>query len=307
MNREIIPFTTQEKWLNDRAVDVTSTEIAALFGISPYLTKYEIWHRKHNKDLGQFELNERMKWGSRLQDSIAAGVAEDNGWTIRKMTEYIRLTDLNAGSSFDFAIGEVNAPYHAVLEIKNVDGLAFKEGWLVDGDNVEAPPHIELQVQYQMWVAGVSHATIAALVGGNRVVLINREADKEVQQKIEKVLSDFWESIALNKEPEPDFKRDAEFVASLYKKAVKDSEIFADDEVSVMAREYKRWGDVEKKAKETKAEYKAKILIKVGTASKVVGEEFSIALGETKGSSYMVERKPGRNFRIYFKGEAIND
>jgi putative phage-type endonuclease len=305
MNREIIPFTTQEKWLRDRAVDVTSTEIAALFGISPYLTKYELWHRKNNKDLGQFEANERMRWGTRLQDSIAQGVAEDNGFKIRKMSEYIRLVDFNAGSSFDFIVTDPDPM--KLLEIKNVDGLAFKEGWLVDGDNVEAPPHIELQVQYQMWVSGQTKAVIAALVGGNRVVLIDREADKEVQAKIEKVLSEFWESISLGKEPEPDFKRDAEFVASLYKKAVKDTEIFADDEVSAMAREYKRWGDVEKKAKETKAEYKAKILIKVGTASKVLGEEFSIALGETKGSSYMVERKPGRNFRIYFKGEAIND
>ena len=29
-----------------------------------------------------------------------------------------------------------------ILEIKNVDSLAFKEGWIVDGEDVQAPPHI---------------------------------------------------------------------------------------------------------------------------------------------------------------------
>ena len=45
---ETIPYTTEAAWLAARTHDLTSTEIAALFGCSPYLTKFELWHRKHD-------------------------------------------------------------------------------------------------------------------------------------------------------------------------------------------------------------------------------------------------------------------
>ena len=72
-----------------------------------------------------------MKWGTRLQDSIAMGIAQDQGWSIRPMKEYITDTDLRLGASFDFAIGD-----DGLLEIKNVDSLVFHKQWESDGDHV---------------------------------------------------------------------------------------------------------------------------------------------------------------------------
>ncbi len=104
-------------WLEMRAQDITSTEISALFGISPYMTLFETWHRHKGNIVSSFEENERSTWGLRLQDSIAKGIAEDEGWKIRRMDEYMRNEKLRAGSSFDFDINGKE-----LLEIKNVDG-----------------------------------------------------------------------------------------------------------------------------------------------------------------------------------------
>lgn len=41
-NRETIHHDTEEAWLAARKRDVTSTESAALFGMSPYLTAFEL-------------------------------------------------------------------------------------------------------------------------------------------------------------------------------------------------------------------------------------------------------------------------
>lgn len=307
MQREVIPFTNEEAWLKERAKDVTSTEVAALFGISPYITKYELWHRKKNQELGQFEPNERMKWGTRLQESIARGIAEDHGWTIREKKEYIRISELRIGSSFDYEIHHNGWP-ESLLEIKNVDGLAFKEGWLVDGENVEAPPHIELQVQHQLLIAEYGTAFIGALVGGNKVVLIKREADKEIHEEIKKKVSEFWKSIEDNQEPEPDFKRDADFIARLYGKAEKDSVAYADQEITDLAMLYRHAMEAEKVATAQKKEYKAKILTKIGTTSKVMSDSFTISANEVQPTHVEAFDKPGyRNFRITFKGDKIND
>ncbi|MCK5561232.1 MAG: YqaJ viral recombinase family protein, partial [Thermoplasmata archaeon] len=161
MARQIINPSNEKEWLELRTQDITSTEIGALFGISPYVTEYELWHRKKNQTIVDFEENERMKWGTLLQDSIAAGIAEEQGWQIRRMDEYIRGSELRLGSSFDFSIepDEANKD-KALLEIKNVDSLIFKQQWLKNEETgkLEAPLHIEIQVQHQLLVSGRQYA-----------------------------------------------------------------------------------------------------------------------------------------------------
>src|SRR3990167_4888783 len=189
---QVITPKSKGEWLELRTKDITSTEIGALFGFSPYLTAFELWHRKKEGLVVSIDENERMKWGTRLQDSIANGIAQDNVWKVRRMDEYIRIPSLKIGSSFDFSI---ECETNGLLEIKNVDSLAFKDGWLVDGDNIEAPPHIELQGQHQLLVSGRQYAYIGALVGGNTVKLIRRQVDEAIHAKIKTAAADFWKSI----------------------------------------------------------------------------------------------------------------
>ena len=161
---EYFQSLTREEWLERRVDDITSTEISALFGLSPYMTEFELWHNKKNRTVVALEPNDRIKWGTRLEASIAAGIAEDQGWQLSIMSKYMRDTEMWLGSSFDFGIGD-----DGILEIKNVDALQFREKWTVDGDNIEAPPHIEMQLQQQLMITGRKYAYIGALVGGNQV------------------------------------------------------------------------------------------------------------------------------------------
>lgn len=306
MTIEIIHPSDEAHWLSLRKQDVTSTEVAALFGISPYITAFELWHRKHDNLDVEFDVNERMKWGTRLQDSIAQGIADDNAWKIRRMTEYIRDPELRAGASFDFEFHSLGDD-EGILEIKNVDSLAFKDGWLVDGDDVQAPPHIELQVQQQLMLSGRSAAYIGALIGGNRVVLIKREPDREVIQAIRKKIGEFWTSVCEHREPTPDFGRDSDFIARLYAFAEPGSVFNADDRVSKLAFAYKQAAQAVKEATEKKDAAKAEILTLVGSAEKVIGETFTISAGltgPTRIEAY--DRKGFRNFKISWKKEKPN-
>jgi putative phage-type endonuclease len=303
---ETIFTETKAEWLQHRLKDVTSTEVAALFGISPYLTKYELWHNKKNQLVSSFDENERMKWGTRLQESIAKGIGEDNGWKVEPLNGYERIPDLRIGSSFDFFFMEGEDLF--VLEIKNVDSLAFKEGWLVDGEQIEAPPHIEIQVQQELLVSGAKAAYIGALVGGNRIVLLKREPQPEIFEKIKKAVADFWQSIEDGIEPEPDFKRDSAFIITLLNKAAKEDIGYSTPEIDELAQGYKKCMHLEKTAKEHKQELKAKILMQIGLASKVMGDNYTISAGEIKPTKVEAFEKKGyRNFKVNFKGDEIND
>lgn len=301
MNRETIFPKNEQEWLTLRTKDITSTDIAALFGISPWLTEFELWHRKKNADIVALEPNTRMLWGQRLERSISEGIAEDYKLDIRPMKEYIRLTDWRIGSSFDNAVGS-----DGILEVKNVDSLAYKDGWLINGDSVEAPPHIELQGQHQLLVSGRKTLYIGALIGGNRVTLIKREADEQIHEAIKAKVAKFWESIDANKEPVPDFSEDAKFISKLqgYAEPGKILNANGDAKLSGLVRDYKEWGDKVSSAQDEKDAIKAKILLLIGEHEKVIGDGFTISAGvkpPTLVEAY--ERKGYRDFRVYLKKE----
>ena len=77
MTTETILIENEAQWLAERAKDVTSTQVAALFGVSPYLTEFELWHQKSNGIVEAFEENNRTRWGNRLEETIAKGFAEE--------------------------------------------------------------------------------------------------------------------------------------------------------------------------------------------------------------------------------------
>lgn len=301
MVQKIVP-KDKEEWLSLRRKNINSTEVAALFGCSPYTTAFELWHRKKDDTEVAFEMNDRVKWGMRLEKSIAEGVAEENGWQVRKIEEYMFDDGLRLGASFDFEVTTQEGA--GALEVKNVDSLIAKQNWLVNDDGtVEAPPHIEIQVQVQLAVSGLPFAYIAALVGGNRVFLIKRTPDEKIIQAIKDKVRKFWISIDLNLPPKPDFAQDAEFISKLYgyAEAGKVFDATGDKEIEKLALEYKDASAAEKVADEKKKAIKAELLVKIGDAEKVLCDGFSITCG-TVGPALIeaYERKGFRQFRINF-------
>ncbi len=293
----IIP-KDEAHWLELRKQDLTSTEISALFGISPYSTEFEVWHRHKDGLSVGFEANERSTWGLRLQDSIAKGIAEDEKWKVRRMPEYMRDEKLRVGSSFDFAIEE-----KGLLEIKNVDALVFKDGWLVEDGELEAPPHIEMQLQHQLMVSDRSFAYIGALIGGNTIKLLKREPDDKVFKAIQKKAEQFWNTIADGKAPDPDFSRDIDTIKALYSQAKEGTvlDVRNDREITSLMHEYQALNANKKVIETSLEEIKGQLILKAGDAEKLIGENFSISMGVVKGGHVEYDRKDYRAFKPFFK------
>ena len=298
MARITIQPKNEADWLALRLDDITSTKAPALFGLSPYMTKFELWHRIKNNVVVDFKENKRTKWGTKLEASIAECIAEEKGWTVRPFKEYIRDDELKVGSSFDFRIIDKEKG-DGCLEIKNVDSLVYRDNWTDD----EAPVHIELQVQHQLLVSELKYAYIGVLVGGNDEKLIYRERDEIVIQAIIDETAKFWKSIEDNVPPEPDFKSDAVFLKELYQHAEPNSIFDArdDERVFELASKYKEAADNSKEALVVKEACKAELLTIIGENEKATGDGFSISAGMIGPTSYHVDKKGYRNFRINWR------
>jgi putative phage-type endonuclease len=286
MTTEVIITQNEQHWLELRTKDLTSTDVAALFGLSPYKTAFELFHEKRDGQVVKLKPNERMKWGNRFESAIAHGVAEDNNWTVQPLKVYMRDPDARLGSSFDF---EITSLLHGkcILEIKNVDSLQYMRKWRDDGaGGIEAPEHIELQIQHQMLVSGYQHCALVAMVGGNSPKVVFRKYDPEIGQAIMARAAAFWASIEANEPPSADYSRDADLIAQIYSQA-NEGELFdanADVEVATLVENYKE-ATASREHFDTMAnKYKAQILERVTTAEKIIGPFGSITLSRTKDS-----------------------
>ena len=310
-NRVSIIPESESAWHALRAQDVTSTESSALFGLSPYMTHFELWHRKKSGEVYTIKDNERMFWGRKLQDAIASGIAEQQLWNCAPRPEYERLPDVRMGSSFDYKAWRFESKDSinvepGMLEIKNVDYLAFRDNWTVgENGDIEAPPHIEIQLQHQLHVSGYTWGAIGVLVGGNKPHVLIREYDPAVGKGIENKIRAFWQSIEAGKEPEPFYPDDAQFVHSLYGHAEpgKIIDVRDDDEITTLCHDYAEAGKREKLAKEDKDIAKAKLLELIGNAEKVTANGFSISCGIVAPCEVAYTRDGYRLFKVTKKKE----
>lgn len=311
MIRQTIHPRDEQHWLALRCQDLTSTDIPALFGLSPYKTKFELWHEKRSGERAPFTENERVTWGKRLESSIAHGIADDRDWRVRPMKEYTRISGARLGASFDFRVGSfvddcgewLDHDSDAILEIKAVDWLQFRNGWLIDGDYIEAPAHIELQVQHQLLVSGLRRAYIGVLVGGNDVRVLERQADEPTHAAILAEAARFWASIDANEPPEPVMPDDAAAVIRLnqYAEPGKLLDARGDDHADLrqLIVEHHRLGKEEKDINNLREVLRADILRKIGDAEKVLVDGFTVSAGLVGPAAVSYERDGYRGLRAY--------
>lgn len=308
MKRETITHATEAAWLADRKRFVTSTEAAALFDAGVYTkTFYELYHLKAGTvQPDAFEGNERTRWGNRLEAPIAYGVAEDLGLVVEPYKVFITVPEAGIASSFDFIVtGLVDGAEENVfrdmfrkhgrglLEIKNVDGLQFRRAWLDDGETVEAPVHIEAQVQHQLEVADLEWSILAPLVGGNTPKPILRLRDRDTGEAIRVKATELWQRVRAGAEPQPNFQKDGDVIAQVYRDNDGSSVDLSDNKrLAELCREYKAAGEDEKAAKARRDTAKAEILTIVKAAKSAAASGFKISAGTNKPS-----------FRAYYRDE----
>lgn len=299
MERVFIKPNSREEWLKLRTADLTSTEISAVFGISPYLSRYELWHCKRDKREIPFEPNERTIIGKHLEAGIAAAACELNGWNAAPMDDYGRIPAARLGASFDWQITLDNGQ-RALLEIKNVDYLIYKNQWInpATGEE-EAPPHIELQVQHQMLVSGIDWAAIFALVGGNQPVTLIREADPIIHAAIRSRAAEFWRTVDAGEKPQPDYSRDYDAIARLNTDLQAETHRETDPKLDALVAAYSAAHNDEKQAKTRKAAACGEIITHMGDAQYAIADGYKINCGLTKTGK--------RTCRITLKGDASDE
>jgi predicted phage-related endonuclease len=327
MKRITHAYTTREAWLALRRKNINSTECAALFGLSPYQTALELALTKAGKIDEEVIDNDRTTWGQRLQAVIADGVIQDYGVNALPSLDYIEMEGLRIGSSFDYEIfssvilprAEHEAKFGALnelqryaadygpglLEVKNLDGRQFANDWHVvtneDGEKqLEAAPHIEIQLQHQMMVRGVAWGAIAVLVNGNSLKILLRMADEVVHAMIVKRCAALWADIAVGKFPPADLPADADVLKRLYNFGEPGTfyDGTGDELLAKACAEYTSYNAAAKTNEELKRVAYAEVLNIIRDNEKAVTAGFKISTWMVEPRTQTVEIPGFRSMRI---------
>jgi predicted phage-related endonuclease len=259
--------------------------------MSPYGTELELFYRKKTGELAVFQDNPRAEAGRILEPSIAALAGIALNCDVLEFKVYARDAVDKMGSSFDYEI--TSGKYKGwLLEIKNVDYLIYRDQWEDD----EAPDHIEVQCQHQLELTKRPGIIIACLVGGNDLKLIPRERNEKMGRGIRNRIVKFWDDVTLNREPKPNFSRDAEFIISLHQTAGDRLVMLPDgDPIGELLSEYRQTRVDYKAAEDASKALKAEILtlidddvnkVKYGNLSLSCGEIASTVVEEYTRSGY---------------------
>lgn len=228
----VVPDSTKlakPKWLITRRGGVGGSDAAAVLGLAPesWGSRYGVWADKTGL-IPAVELDsDPVKWGTRLEEAIGLGFAEDTGIEVMRYRPMLRSKEWPwMMVNLDF----VTKDGLAVVEVKNV-GHFMGDEW----ENDQVPVWYYVQVQHEMAVTGLQAAWIAVLIGGQdpRYIRVER-ADVFIEDMVAQE-KEFWDLVDSMTPPEVDgSKATTKALAAQYPKPVEGSIIELDTEAMAL-------------------------------------------------------------------------
>lgn len=186
----ILRPATREEWLELRKHGIGSSEVAAILGLSPWCTPYQLWMIK--KGLAEpKEETFAMRAGLYLEDAVSRFFSDATGHTIIKASgsnwiaidperPYLRVSP---DRTYWLCDAKHNRTGKGICECKTTQ-------LKVDADCL--PPHWLCQLQYQLGVTGLQHGALAWLSQGRDFGYREVDFDPAYFEWMATEVTNFW-------------------------------------------------------------------------------------------------------------------
>lgn len=202
---------TREEWLKARKSGLGGSDMAAVFGLSPWRSPIDVWLDKTSDAVEEKE-SEPMYWGNVLEEVVAQEFAKRSGYKVRNNNFTLQ------SEEYPYLLANIDREIvglDAGLECKTANAFKANE-W--DGDNV--PDAYYIQCQHYMAVTGKSSWWIACLVGGNTFYYKEIKRNNFLIADIIETGAAFWELVESKTMPAPDDTKQCEnALKKLYQKS----------------------------------------------------------------------------------------
>ncbi len=206
MTASLVGFFTpgSPEWHTARAHGIGGSEVAAVLGLSPWESRFSLWHRKQGR-ASDVIVNEQMEWGNRLEDAVCQKFSEthpeyhgcttgtwahdERPWQIANPDRLLYPPDAGVG-----------ALPGALLEAKTA---RYADGWGADGTDI-IPVYYRSQTLWYLDVLALPVAHVAVLIGGSDYREYELGAEPDEQAWIREQVAAFLTSIIRDERPDID-------------------------------------------------------------------------------------------------------
>lgn len=191
------------EWHAARANGIGGSEIAAVMGLSPYESRFSLWHRKKGL-IGPVEESPQMRWGKKHEPTICAEFTElhpkagvvpsptfchpERPWQIANPDRL--LVGQQPGATRPTAVLEAKTAYD-------------DEGWGEEGTD-QIPVWYRAQCLWYLDVLGVDRCHVAVLIGLSDYREYVVEYDPVDALKMRQAAAEFMRTLATGERPDID-------------------------------------------------------------------------------------------------------
>jgi putative phage-type endonuclease len=188
-----------EPWYRLRAGGIGASEIAAVVGLSPYMSAFWLWHFKKG-NLPAQKVSDAMDWGHRLEPVVRDWFSD------RHEFDVIATPGTYAHAERDWQRANPDGLIYddeflpepiALYEGKTA---RFPDGFGPSGSDI-IPLAYRCQVQHSLDIFDLPRAYVAVLIGGNEPREYVIEADADDQRTLREAGQAFWDSLQNDDEP----------------------------------------------------------------------------------------------------------
>lgn len=192
---------TRLEWLQARRTGIGGSDIAAIMGISPYATAYDIYKAKVEEPEDEEE-SEFAYWGHKLENTVAKEFERRTDLKVQNVNFIMRhpvhsfaIANIDRGivnpeiaGNIRFKNGELTTDM--ILECKTASEFVGKD-W-GDEETDEVPDQYQCQGQWYMGVTGTKVCYMAVLIGGNKFRIYRIERNQELIDHLFEQAEYFW-------------------------------------------------------------------------------------------------------------------
>ena len=182
-------------WLAYRQQGIGSSDAAAVCGLDPYRSPYEVFLEKRGEAPPKPET--RAMWlGKQLEPIVANLFTQETGWPVRRRQAILQhrklpwmLCNLDRRTRDDTG-------RWVPLELKTT--AQWHEADWPAGD---CPDAYRVQVAHQLAVDGADHGYLAVLIGGREFRWLRIDRDPELEASLIALESEFWAHVERGEPP----------------------------------------------------------------------------------------------------------
>ena len=191
---------SRQDWLALRQSGIGGSDIAAIIGVSPYATAYDIYQSKTqpvNEDTNEFAY-----WGTVLEDTVAREFSKRSGLKIQNVNFLMRHPEhrwaianidraiINRDVSGNVRFKDGKLTTDQIVEIKTASEYVGKNWGLEESD--EVPDQYQCQAQWYMGVTDTQVCHMAVLIGGNKYRQYKIERHQDFINYLFDAAESFW-------------------------------------------------------------------------------------------------------------------